>query len=75
MSRAQKRLKEEGFEKDAYLLLSVHDELIYEIKKGKEERITKIIKEEMENVIPPSETGGFKFKAEVIIGANWGELK
>ncbi len=53
------------------MVLQVHDELIFEIKKDQVKKISELIKDEMETV--------YKLKvplvAEVGIGNNWGECK
>ena len=56
---------------DIRMILQVHDELVFEIKRGKEKDAVKKVKAIMENVI--------KLKVPVIvdvsIGRNWGEMK
>ena len=47
MVRIYKRLKDEGFE--SKLILQVHDELIIEATLEEKDRVSKILKEEMEN--------------------------
>jgi DNA polymerase-1 len=53
------------------LILQVHDELVFEVEEDKVQDFTKIIREEMENVV--------KLKVPILIslsvGDNWGELK
>jgi DNA polymerase-1 len=52
------------------MLLQVHDELIFEVKKGTEEKYAKQIKEIMQNA--------YKLKVPIVaeskVGPNWGEL-
>lgn len=50
MVRVYERLKSEGLK--SQLVLQVHDELIIEALKTEEERVLKILKEEMENAMP-----------------------
>jgi DNA polymerase-1 len=61
----------DGHETDIKMLLQVHDELIFEIKKDKLETYLPKIKALMQNVLP--------LKVPIIVeendGANWGELK
>ena len=64
-----------GFEKDVYLILQVHDELVYEIKEGLAEKIVEEIRKIMESIIDPKDTKGVKCVANFAIGKNWGELK
>ena len=68
-------LREEGLTEDAYLLLQVHDELVYEIREGKVEELTRRIKAIMESMLTLEETNGVPVIAEAKRGANWGEMK
>jgi len=60
-----------GKEEDIKMLLQIHDELIFEIKKDKLNFYAPKIKEIMENIMP--------LKVPVIVdensGNNWGDLK
>jgi DNA polymerase I-like protein with 3'-5' exonuclease and polymerase domains/5'-3' exonuclease len=59
-----------GKEKDINMILQVHDELVFEVKKEFAEKYAKIIKEGMENVAKLS----VPIDVEVEVGDNWGEL-
>ncbi|MEX0934030.1 MAG: DNA polymerase [Candidatus Paceibacterota bacterium] len=63
-------LKEHAFDEDAFLLFQVHDELVYEIKKEKEEEIVPLIRKVMEKVVSAS----VPLVVDVSTGKNWGEL-
>jgi DNA polymerase I len=67
------------FEKEAkekaYLLLQVHDELVFEIEEEMVKKLAPKIKEIMENIIPEKERHGIPFIAEGKAGKNWGEMK
>jgi DNA polymerase-1 len=52
MKKAEDNLAEAGLHNDARLLLQVHDELVYEIKKEKLATAMKIIENAMKNAIP-----------------------
>ena len=60
---------------EASLILQVHDELVYEIKKDQAEKLVGGIKKIMEEVIDPKDIYGIKVLANAAIGNNWGELK
>jgi len=75
MIKVDEYVKREGLEKDVYPLLQVHDELVYEIKKGKEKEVAAEIEKIMESVIDPKDTKGVVLKAAAHTGDNWGELK
>ncbi|MFA6424161.1 MAG: DNA polymerase I [Candidatus Magasanikbacteria bacterium] len=68
MIEVGKKLKEYP---EVRMLLQVHDELVLEVKKGEEEKIGKILKETMENVVKLR----VPVKVEVNIGHSWGEMK
>ena len=57
------------------LLLQVHDELVYEITAKERDVVIPKIKEIMEGVLLPKETGGFQFTVDVSTGPNWGEMQ
>ena len=61
--------------KDAHMLLQVHDELVFEIQKGKEQEIVPKIKEIMETVLSKKETKGVPIVANAETGDNWGDMK
>jgi len=74
MVRVDEYIKKERLEKEVRLLLQVHDELVYEVKKGKEEVLTEI-KEIMEGVLPKKETKGVPILVDVSTGINWGNME
>lgn len=59
-----------GKEKDIDMILQVHDELVFEVKKESAGKYAKIIKEGMENVVKLS----VPIDVEVEVGDNWGSL-
>ncbi len=75
MKRIDDFLVKEGYENDAHLTLQVHDELVYEIRESKKEKIIPEIKKIMESVIDLKDSLGIKFEANSAVGKNWGELK
>ncbi|MDP1709686.1 MAG: DNA polymerase, partial [Candidatus Komeilibacteria bacterium] len=56
---------------DVKMLLQVHDELIFEVKKGTEDEVSKTVKEIMEKVVKLR----VPIKVEVHSGHSWGEIK
>jgi len=78
MKRVDEALHRAGLIKDSKLILQVHDELVYEIKKEKVEEISKIIKQAMEDVIPLEfikDINTVPLLVSVYFGKNWGDLK
>ncbi|MBI5138865.1 MAG: hypothetical protein HZA95_03650 [Candidatus Vogelbacteria bacterium] len=70
MSKADEELKKAGIETKVFPLLQVHDELIYEIKKGVEKEATKIIIKAMESVLD----GPVPLEVHASLGKDWGTL-
>lgn len=78
MRKTEENLEKEGIINSARIVLQVHDELVYEIKKESLDKAVKIIKKAMIDAIP------LKFLVNIIsipldvtvgLGKNWGELK
>ncbi|MCE9643833.1 hypothetical protein K8Q93_01100 [Candidatus Parcubacteria bacterium] len=73
MARIDNLIKEK-YEGKAYLLLQVHDELLYEIAEKDSGKIIEEIKAIMEEVLTPEKIGGITLVANAEKGKNWGEL-
>ena len=74
MVEVDKMLAEEKAEKDAYLLLQVHDELIYEIEKTRAQTLGKKIQTIMESVLDEKQSRGVPIKVSMKSGPDWGTL-
>ena len=59
---------------DAYLLLQVHDELVYEIRNERIDVLSTKIKEIMESVLPAKEMRGVPVIAAMKSGPDWGTM-
>jgi DNA polymerase I len=75
MVRIDEYLKKEHGEGDAKLLLQIHDELVYEVRKEKANVCGAKIKELMEAVVSLSETNDVPIIAEGRIGESWGKME
>ena len=78
MKKADKVLKEKKLDDQAKLLLQVHDELIYEVKKDRLEEVIDIVKNSMEDIIPSKFLEGLDsvpLRVSVAYGQSWGVLK
>lgn len=64
-----------GGTKDAYQLLQVHDELVFEIAEDKVAHYAPKIKKIMEEAMPADKTAGVPIVAEGKQGPNWGEME
>jgi DNA polymerase I len=74
MVRVEAMLKEENALEDVYLLLQVHDELVYEIRTSRVDELSPKIKKIMESVLPPEETRGVPVIATMKSGPDWGSM-
>lgn len=75
MKRIDDYLVSSGYEKDAYLTLQVHDELVLEVRENLVDIVVPEVKKIMESVIDPKDIDGITCLANAAIGRNWGELK
>ncbi|MDP3965324.1 MAG: DNA polymerase [bacterium] len=75
MVKADEMIEENKWRDTARLVLQIHDELVYEIKKGDAEKIAREICGVMESVVPKGKLSGVPIVAEISIGENWGALK
>jgi len=69
MNQIDSMIREE--ELDAFMLLQIHDELIFEVKEEKVEEISKRFVHTMENVLELD----VPLECSVSVGDSWGELK
>ncbi len=67
-------IKKEKVDEGVHLLLQVHDELVFEIKKAQVVACAKHIKEIMENTLSEKERKSIPFKVEGKSGTNWGDM-
>ena len=74
MVRVDEMLGKENAHADAYLLLQVHDELVYEIRTERVAALSMKIKKIMESVLSPEETHGVPIIAVVKSGPDWGTM-
>lgn len=77
MVRIDEMLTAEGAQEDVYLLLQVHDELVYEIRETRIAELAPRIKEIMESVVSDTEgidIHGVPITVESKAGMNWGDM-
>jgi DNA polymerase-1 len=75
MSKVDDYISKNNLEKEVFLLLQIHDELIFEIKTSKVNKVAKDIRKIMESVVPLKDTEKIPLTVDVSTGPNWGELK
>ncbi|MDP2655184.1 MAG: DNA polymerase [bacterium] len=75
MVRVDEMLVKEEASDDVYLLLQVHDELVYEIRAERVGELSTKIKEIMESVLTGEETRGVPIIATMKSGLDWGSMQ
>ena len=81
MVRVDEMLEKERARDDAYLLLQVHDELVYEIRADRVNELSRKIKEIMESILTTNETrlpaqaGEVPIIATMKSGSDWGSMQ
>lgn len=74
MAHINEWIVKEKQENNIFLLLQVHDELVYEINKKVYDAVAPTIKKIMEGVVLPDKIGGITLVAHSVSGKRWGEL-
>ena len=74
MVRIDRMLEKEKLSDKVFMLLSIHDELIFEMEKGSVDIALPKIKEIMEEVMPKEKAEGVPILVDSSTGKNWGEL-
>ncbi|MBU6214343.1 hypothetical protein KGM48_00650 [Patescibacteria group bacterium] len=74
MVRVDDMLKKEQADNDAYLLLQVHDELVYEIRRSRASDLGSKIRRIMETILSREETRAVPIIAKIKIGPDWGSM-
>lgn len=75
MVRVDEFLRKERLEEKAFLILQVHDELVYEVKKELVEKLAPKIKAIMESIVPAEKSRGVPIVVDVSLGDNWGAMQ
>jgi DNA polymerase-1 len=75
MVHADSYIEKTGLSEKAYLLLQVHDELVYEVETSHVAEFISAVKPIMEGVIDPKKTKGIVCTVEAKVGDNWGEME
>ncbi len=71
MIEVQKTIQQNNWGEDVNLILSIHDELVFEISDTKKETIVPVLKEQMEGVYKLD----VPLVVDVLQGKQWGEIK
>ncbi len=74
MVRIDEALRAAQMHDDAYLILQVHDELVYEVRESVLSTVAALVREHMEGILTPTETKGVPLAVDIEVGPNWGEL-
>ncbi len=68
-------IKKEGLENDVFLLLQVHDELVFEIREDAVKKVLPELERIMQSVLTPTQMRGVPLKVNGKLGDNWGETE
>ncbi|MDD4989398.1 MAG: DNA polymerase [Candidatus Pacebacteria bacterium] len=68
-------IKKNKLENDVFLLLQIHDSLMYEIRDEMLEKVLPEIQKIMENAISPEKIFGIVCKTKASVGGKWSEMK
>jgi len=74
MIRAEDYIKRDGLVSDVRLVMQIHDELVYEVKKGKAEEFSKKVARIMESALTLDESKGVPLVVHAGAGEKFGEL-
>ncbi|HQT82779.1 MAG TPA: DNA polymerase, partial [Candidatus Paceibacterota bacterium] len=74
MVRVDEMLTKEKAQDDAHLLLQVHDELVYEIRKERADELGAEIRKIMEAALPSKDARGVPVLVTMKTGADWGSM-
>jgi DNA polymerase-1 len=75
MKRIDDYISEGGFENKVFLILQIHDELVYEIESSVLEEVSQKLVDIMQSVEPPGGMSGVPIVANASVGDNWGEME
>ena len=64
----------EGLEHEAYPLLQIHDELLYEVKEDVVKNFSREVKKIMEGAIDPKDIFGIVLETNCAAGDSWGDM-
>ena len=75
MARVDAFLQKEKLNDSVFLILQVHDELVYEVKKESVSALAPNIQKIMEGVLSPEQSRGVPIVVGASAGDNWGEMQ
>lgn len=75
MVNADNFLLDKKLDDKVFLILQVHDELVYEMKKDLVDKVSPEIKKIMESSVDLKTTKGVPIVVDISVGENWGEMK
>jgi len=75
MARVDSALTKAGMQDDVFITCQIHDELMYEVREGRVDRVAALVRETMEGVMSMKDTAGVPLKVDVEVGKNWGEME
>lgn len=75
MSRIHTYIEENKWSNDAYMIMQVHDELVFEVRNELVDNAIAAFTEIMEGVLTSEESGGITLKVDAETGLSWGDMQ
>lgn len=75
MKRIDDYINGQNLSQEVYPVLSVHDEIVYEVKENLVHKVVGEFKKIMEEALPSDKTLGVPIVAEAAVGKSWGEME
>jgi len=75
MIRVSEYLEKEMLQESVSLILTIHDELVFEVKEDMVQSVRQQIIEIMQSILSPAQTMGVPLVVSSAVGKNWGEMK
>lgn len=75
MVRVNDYLVEQSLTDKVFLILTVHDELVFEVEESVVDKVVPKIKDIMEHIVRPEDWNGLPLIVNSSVGKNWGEMK
>lgn len=75
MSRIHQQIEKNKWNNDAYMIMQVHDELVFEVRDEIVDDAIHVFSEIMEGVLPKNESRGITLKVDAETGVSWGDMK
>lgn len=75
MSRIHQHIEQNKWSNDAYMIMQVHDELVFEVRNEIVDDAIRAFSEIMESVLTAKESGGITLRVDAEKGSSWGDMR